>query len=446
VKDRIREVVREKLGDGLELVLPEGVRRDAVSTRMAGKARAVIGMRRAGKTYFLFQCLAQRLAEGWARDRLVYFNFEDERLAEMQAADLALVIEEYYRRFPDYRRACTVGWFFDEIQVIPGWESFVRRLLDTENVEVFLSGSSERLLSRELATSMRGRALETVIRPYSFREFLRARGREPKPGARLLSGTARSRLQADWDAYLTIGGFPEAQAATDLRERVELLQGYIDVVILRDVGERHHVGNLVALRAFVRHLIAHPARSLSINRLYGDFRSRGVPVAKGTLLEWLAHLEDAFLVFTVGMATTSERKRQTNPRKLYLADPSLALAHTGLAGEDRGWRIENVVAVELARRCRDLGYVRTDSGREVDFLATGYAGERQLIQVAADLSAPSTFEREVSALLEAAAIHREAELLLLTETAPPHGISIPAPIQLIPVWEWLLGEGPGLHE
>jgi uncharacterized protein len=169
-------------------------------------------------------------------------------------------------------------------------------------------------------------------------------------------------------------------------------------------------------------------------------------VAKGTLLEWLAHLEDAFLVFTVGMATTSERKRQTNPRKLYLADPSLALAHTGLAGEDRGWRIENVVAVELARRCRDLGYVRTDSGREVDFLATGYAGERQLIQVAADLSAPSTFEREVSALLEAAAIHREAELLLLTETAPPHGISIPAPIQLIPVWEWLLGEGPGLHE
>lgn len=438
MRNRIRDVIREKLGDALAMGFPPRTRRDALPTRLAGKARAIIGMRRAGKTYFLFQCLADRLAEGLGRDQLVYFNFEDERLADMQAEDLALIPEEYYRSFPQNRGARPVVWCFDEIQVVPGWETFVRRLLDSEDVEVFVSGSSARLLSREVATSLRGRAMETIIHPYSFREFLRARGTEPEEGAPLLSGAARSLLLAEWDAYLAIGGFPEALAAADARERVELLQGYVDVVILRDVGERHQVGNLAALRAFVRHMLAHPARPLSINRLHGDFRSRGIAVAKGSLLEFLAHLEDAFLVFTVGLASSSERKRQTNPRKLYLADPSLALAHTAAPGEDRGWRLENAVAVHLSRQARTIGYVRTESGREVDFLATGYDGTRQLIQVAADLSAPATFEREVRALSEAAAVHRDALCLLLSETPPPRGASLPGGICIKSVWEWML--------
>ena len=148
---------------------PQLTRREADDSLIPGKARAVIGMRRAGKTSFLYQCLADRLASGTAREKLVYFNFEDERLSGIDVTDLGAVLDAYYRMHPSFRQQETITWCFDEIQVVAGWESFIRRVLDSEKVEVFLSGSSARMLSREVATSMRGRALETVMSPFSFR-------------------------------------------------------------------------------------------------------------------------------------------------------------------------------------------------------------------------------------------------------------------------------------
>jgi predicted AAA+ superfamily ATPase len=139
---------------------------------LPGKATAVVGMRRAGKTTFLHQLRRERLDHGVSRERLPYINFEDERLAGLPAKDLHLLIEEYYRRYPALRGQEVVTWCFDEIQVVPGWERFVRRLLDTEKVELFVSGSSAALLSREIATAMRGRAWEVVIHPFSFMDGL----------------------------------------------------------------------------------------------------------------------------------------------------------------------------------------------------------------------------------------------------------------------------------
>jgi predicted AAA+ superfamily ATPase len=151
---------------------------------IAGKAVAVIGPRRAGKTTFLWQVLAARLAQGFEREALLYLNFEDERLAGIAAADLSLVVEEYYRLHPEKRDRKKVTFFLDEVQLVQGWETFTRRLLDTEKADVFLSGSSARLLSREVATSMRGRAMEALVFPFSFREFLRSE--EPaRPAGRL---------------------------------------------------------------------------------------------------------------------------------------------------------------------------------------------------------------------------------------------------------------------
>ena len=166
---------------------------------MLGKARAVIGMRRAGKTTFLHQCLSTRLTSGVSRERLLYFNFEDERLDGLEAADLGARLDEYYRSFPALRQNQCVTWCLDEIQTIPGWERFVRRMMDSENVEVFLSGSSARMLSREVATSMRGRALETVITPFSFREFARSRGLTVPEPDRLLSAAQQSTWLACFD-------------------------------------------------------------------------------------------------------------------------------------------------------------------------------------------------------------------------------------------------------
>ena len=223
MNEQYRTVIRQKIVDSQARSLSALTQRDVWLPAVAGKAVAVIGMRRAGKTSLLLQVLAQRHAAGMARAGLLYFSFEDERLAGMAAADLDLLLEEYYLLNPawrDQQRAC---FFLDEIQLVPGWELFVRRVLDSENVELFISGSSARLLSREVATSMRGRALEAVVTPFSFREALRHQGREPPPSTDRLTKAQRSQLNQDLLQFLSLGGFPEAQGK-DLRTRQELLR------------------------------------------------------------------------------------------------------------------------------------------------------------------------------------------------------------------------------
>ena len=410
-------------------------RREAVLPRIPGKAHAVVGMRRAGKTWFLLQCLADRLAAGIARERLVYFNFEDDRLGSLRNDNLGLILEEYYRQFSNFRRRETVTFCFDEIQLVPGWERFVRRVMDSEKVEIFLSGSSARMLSREVATSMRGRAVETLITPFNFREFLNHR-EVPLPGA-LVNGRQRSKLVSAFDSYLDMGGFPEALSLSSPRDRVCLLQGYVDAVLFRDVAERHGVGNLVALRAFVRQLLRNPAGALSVSKISADFHSRGIPASKETLLAFLDHLQDAFLVFAVPIFSRSERRRQVNPRKLYLADHGLAAAFSPSSGLDCGHLLENIVACELSRTSREISYYKTREGFEVDFLATSYDGEESLVQVCANLSDEGTRNRELRALECAHKERPSARLLLIYGEDPPPGTKFPSGLQVEPLWKWL---------
>ena len=156
-------LVRQKILDAQAAPLPRLTARDVWLPAVPGKALAVIGMRRAGKTSFLWQQLASRHASGTPREGWLYVRFEDERLAGMRTADLDLLVEEYFNLHPEWRNGRRSTLFLDEIQLVSGWELFVRRLLDTENIELFVSGSSAKLLSREVATSMRGLALETVV-------------------------------------------------------------------------------------------------------------------------------------------------------------------------------------------------------------------------------------------------------------------------------------------
>lgn len=433
----MREAVRQKLAEATRGPFPRATRRETTVATIPGKAQAIVGMRRAGKTTFLLQCLGDRVSRGEARERQVYFNFEDERLAGLSARDLGSILDEYYRAFPQHRREHRVTWCFDEIQLVPGWETFVRRILDSENVEVLVSGSSARMLSREVATSLRGRALETVIQPFSFREFGRSAGLA-LPASELLGGQEVSTWSACFDEYLRVGGFPEL-ARAELRPRqLELLQGYVDAVVLRDVAERHAVTNLVALRALVRQLLRHPASMLSVTKVYADFRSRGVSASKQLLLELLAHLEDAFLVFTVPIATRSERRQQVNLRKLYVADHALAAAFDSRARGDLGHHLENVVACELLRRGHQLAYVKTPSGHEVDFLATARDGSTLLVQVTADVLDPKTLERELRALEGAREEFPDAEPLLLLGSDLPTGIKLPKGVRAATIWRWLL--------
>ncbi len=433
----MRDIIRQKLADSLAAPMLTLTRREARVPAAPRRAHAVIGMRRAGKTCFLQQCLRDRLDAGTPREALVYFSFEDERLAGMEARQLGWVIEEYFTRFPQFRDKRVVTFLLDEIQNVPGWETFVRRVLDEEKVEVFVSGSSAKLLSREIATALRGRATETVIFPFSFREFLSHRGQEAPEHPAFLPKARRSAMEKAFADYLDSGGFPEAQNLAP-RDRLPLSQSYVDAVVFRDVVERHGITNVVALRRLTRQLLGAATGLFSVHRLANDLRSQGVAVSKDALHAMLAHLEDAFLIRLVPMLTSSERQRQSNPRKVYPVDTGLIGAFDRSGKANRGHALETAVLIELDRQNCERGYVRTPEGFDVDFLATPPAGKPALIQVCADLSTGGASEREFRALESARAMHRRVPGLLLTLNTSDAQISAPRGISVRPAWEWML--------
>ncbi|HUU80668.1 MAG TPA: ATP-binding protein [Acidobacteriota bacterium] len=433
----MRDVLRQKVVDSLAISPPPLTRRDVQLPSVRGKALAVIGMRRSGKTTFLWQCLGDRLANGAPRESLLYLSFEDERLVGMHVSDLSWMIDEYFRLNPGMRDTRTATFFFDEIQTVNGWESFVRRLLDTEKVELYLSGSSARLLSREVATSMRGRALEVLIHPFSFRETLRHTGAEPNAPWERLPKAVHSELDHRLGLYLLEGGFPEA-VGVPIRDRGALLRSYVDVVVLRDVIERHAVTNPVALRWMQRHLLANAAGYFSVQKFYNDLRSQGIPVGKDTLHTYLGHLEDAFLVRTISLYSGSERQRMVNPRKVYPVDPGLIPIYEKTGRLNLGHALETAVVVELERRGRQIAYVRTREGFEVDFLATTSFHPPELIQVCLDISDDATRKREVRALEAASKEFPHAKPLLLTFDSTPPRPPLPAPLKWRPAAAWLL--------
>ena len=436
----LHPVLAEKLSAALEPASPFALtRRDARLPAMPAKAHAVIGMRRAGKTTFLRQLLDERRV-ALPPERALYLSFDDDRLAGIEVDQLASLLEEYYRRYPALRGRQTVYWLLDEIQLVPAWERFVRRLLDTEKVEIAVSGSSARMLSREVHTSLRGRGMATVIRPFSFREFLRHHGEEPTKEPRRWTSAERSLVEKRFREFLVEGGFPEAQGLPAAL-RIELLQGYVDTVLFRDVVERYGVSQVASLRWLVRQCLRNPAGSFSVHRLHQDLKAQGHGVAKDALHAMLGYLLDAFLLSAVPLATDSERQRNSNPRKLYPADPGLIKAFDASGRANVGHALETVVLNELERRSLEVGYVKTGEGLEVDFLARHPSAGAELIQVCADTSAPETLAHKLRALTAAAREHSRAarRLLVLDRDALVQVNALGIDVQ--PAYEWLLAPG-----
>jgi len=391
-------ILEELIADFHERSLPALTRRHVELPWLPNKIDTVIGMRRSGKTWLLFQIISDLLSSEIPKESILYLNLEDERLLPMTASDLRQIPDIYYRRYPHLRdRSCT--FFFDEIQNIPGWEQFIRRLLDTENIHICLTGSSAKLLSREIATSLRGRSIATEIFPFSFLEALEHAGIDTgggkRPGAK-----KRALLENRLVAYLLEGGFPEVQKI-DAEYRVRILQDYLDVVILRDLVERHQISNIFPLRYMIRHLLNATASLFSVNKFYNDLKSQGIRCGKNTLHEYLGYLSDTYLFFQVYVHTHSERVRMVNPRKIYAIDPGLVRACSRSIRTDWGHLLENFVFLELRRSSAVIEYYRTKKGREVDFLVTDRGGQKSLVQVSADMKEPVTRQRELRSLLEA---------------------------------------------
>lgn len=433
----LHPVLEERLNAALGAAAPATfTSRDATLPAVPGKAHAVIGMRRAGKTTFLRQLLAERRSSA-PPERALYLSFDDDRLAGIGVEQLAFLLEELYRRYPALRGRETVLWLLDEIQLVPGWERFVRRVMDSEKVEFVVSGSSARMLSLEVHTSLRGRGMATVIRPFSFREFLRHRGEEPAGPGWSWTAAERSLVEMRFREFLVEGGFPETQGLPTAL-RMELLQGYVDTVLFRDVVERFGVSQVAALRWLVRHCLRNPAGSFSVHRLTQDLKAQGHRVGRDAVHALLGHLVDAFLLTEVPLATESERKRNSNPRKIYPADPGLIAAFDTSGRSNVGHALETVVLNELERRHAEVGYVKTTEGFEVDFLARHLVGGQELIQVCADLSSPDTRVRELRALNAAASEHPRATQRLLVLGRDAHVGIVTPEIDVQPAYEWLL--------
>jgi len=312
--------------------------------------------------------------------------------------------------------------------------------MDSERVEFVVSGSSARMLSREVHTSLRGRGMETVIRPFSFREFLRHRNEEPQKPARQWTAAQRSSVEKRFREFLAGGGFPEAQSLTAALQ-VELLQSYVDSVLFRDVVERFEISQVTALRWLVRHCLRNPVGSFSVHRLTHDLKSQGHGVARDAVNAMLGHLVDAFLLSAVPVATDSERQRNSNARKIYPVDPGLIRAFDASGRANTGRALETAVFNELERRRSEIGYVKTADGFEVDFLARYRGACEELIQVCANLQSQDILAREVRALEAAAKEHPHArQLILVLDRDAVSEVQHVPHIEVLPAYEWLLAQ------
>ena len=436
------DALEQLIADFQERELPTVSPRLTVLPDTSNMARVIIGMRRSGKTYLLFQEMQRLLDAGIDKRQLLYLNFEDDRLQPLGPDVLDRTLETFYRLSPA-ARSQGAYLFLDEIQAIDGWSRFARRVLDTESARLYVSGSSAKMLSTEVATEFRGRGFSVELLPMSFAETLLYSGIElPKtaPGSRL-----RSQLEAAFAEYVRVGGFPDVQSLAEA-ERIQTLQDYVQLVLLRDVIDRHGIKNAHAVRFFALALLQSAGSLASVNRLANDLKSRGIAVGKDTLYNLLDHFTDAFLLFTTPVFDRSLRVREANPKKVYAIDPGLAFAVSPAGVANLGARLENSVYLELRRRLRGtrdgaISYYSTAAGTEVDFIVGDPETDQatQLLQVCADMRRPETRTRELHALVDAMQETGLKESTIVTMHDSEEITAESGVIHVVPAWAWMLG-------
>ncbi len=382
---------RDKLSLLKDLVI-----RDARFPKAPNKIKVAIGMRRSGKTYFLYQQILKMLDEGVHEKAILYINFEDDRLLPLDEQKLAKLVDAFYSFYPEnHDRKCY--FFFDEIQNVDNWPLVIRRLHDTKNAEIFLTGSSAKLLSKEIATNLRGRSLAIEIWPYSFDEFIRAK--KISIDRSLLSKKTQDNLMQVFHSYLSDGGFPEI-ISFDPDVKQKTLQEYLDVVIFRDIIERHEIKNPTVIKYMILTMIHNVGKPFAVNKFFNDLKTQGYQIGKDILYEYADYVEDAYLAFPIGIFDKSIRKVQTNPKKLYAIDSGMIRALTLNYESNLGRLFENIVYLDLKRLGCKVSYYLTFDRFEIDFLAQLPRGQKKFFQVVWDMQDPDTMQREKRALDE----------------------------------------------
>lgn len=428
------ETIKELILDFQELELKTGVIRHIEPTSVEGKATVYMGVRRSGKSTFLFQQIEQLLNKGISRQNILYVNFFDDRLHNLRHEGPAAIIEAYYSLYPEKKNKETVYCFFDEIQEIPGWEPFVDRLLRTENCEITITGSSVHMLSKEIATQMRGRALSWEIFPFSFPEFLdykKIRSKGP------FSSRQRLLIQKAFEEYWECGGFPEV-ADLDRQVRISIHQEYFNALLFRDLVERHDISHPKAVSDLAHRLINNIASLYSINNLTGYLKSLKHKVPKTSVSDYLEWFEDAYFLFTVRLFDASLSRANVNPKKIYCIDHALVRSVASGILLNAGHLLENLVFTILRRQTQDIYYYRTKGNREVDFIAIMEDRTRNLVQVCESLKSAQTRKRELAALEETMDELNISESRVVTRNEEEDVVVNSGIVHVIPAWRYAL--------
>ena len=353
------DLLKKIILDYQELTLEIGIPRHLDVVPVAGKATVCIGVRRCGKSTFMYQLIDRLLKKGVSRQNILYLNFFDDRLHDLRNGGIGAVLDAYYSLYPTKKNEEKVYCFFDEIQAIPGWESFIDRIMRTEKCEVYITGSSAQLLSKEIGSQMRGRSLSWEIFPFSFREFLDFQGIE---SGNRLSTKKQLIVQKSFEEYFDRGGFPEV-AGVERQIRIKTHQEYLNAMLFRDLIERHDISHPRALTDLVYWLVDNTSSLYSINRLTGYLKSLGYSAPKSVVSDYISWLEDAYCNFTVLIFDASLSKANANPKKIYCIDHSFATSIGSGVLVNSGHLLENLVFTALRRITPDIAYFKTKGGR-----------------------------------------------------------------------------------
>jgi predicted AAA+ superfamily ATPase len=382
----------------------------------APQITVITGLRRVGKSTLLVQ-----IAHKYLKDTWYFVNFDDERLLNFQVKDFDLLHETLITLFGDKKT-----FLFDEIQNVPGWERFVRRLHD-QGFKVIVTGSNASLLSQELGTRLTGRSIRVEVFPFSFREFIQYQG-EKVPGTTVLTTKRRGQLQKLLNEYIVAGGIPDSLKYPEL----EIHKTLYDDVLYRDIATRYKLENVKSLKELAFYLLSNVSSSLSFNKLKDLLKLGSV----GTVKSYVDYLESSWLFFVVNKYAYSVKEQQIAAKKVYSIDTGLAQSVGFSFSKNKGKLIENLVFLQLRRDAQPLYYYKTTEGYEVDFFLPK---EKKLIQVGYSLENEQTKERELRALVSAANEQGEShQLLILTDSEKASIEQDGLEIIIMPIYEWLL--------
>ena len=382
----------------------------------------ITGVRRSGKSSLMKLLCDDLLSrEDVLENDILYLNFEDERFIPFTFHDFELLYETFIELENPKGR---IYLFLDEIQNISGWEKWLNRLYEFENVKIFVTGSNASLMSSEISTALTGRNRQIVTWPFSLREFLTMK-KVIIDGKSLYKRQKKVEIKRVFGKYLELGGFPEVLKTGD----PTLLEQYYKDIIYRDVIARHGIKNIKAVKELTLFLAANPGTIQSYKNMQ---RIIGVR-SQNTVKNYLEALNDVYLFFSMDLFDYSLKRQIYNPSKIYCIDVALSNSISFKFSRNMGHIYENLVFLELLRRGKELYYWKSQKGREVDFVIKDGLDITEAIQVCYSLEDERTRQREMRALTEVKDELRVDCLTVITDDEESHG-----EINIMPLWKWLL--------